>query len=71
MSPDLNPIKFVERSENSSGEKAPFKSGRTGAVYTRGLGPTASTEVQKLIDGYTKRLIAVILAKGYALKYQV
>ena len=38
------------RSENSSWEKAPFKSGRTGAVYTRRVGQTASREVYEAID---------------------
>ena len=37
----------VGRSENSSCEKAPFKSGRTGAVCTRRVGQTASREVEE------------------------
>ena len=35
----------VGRSENSKWEKAPFKSGRTGAVCTRRVGQTASGKV--------------------------
>ena len=48
MSPDLNPIEHLwrRRSENSSWEKAPFKSGRTGAICTR-VGQTARREVSE------------------------
>ena len=59
----------VGRSEKSSWEKAPFKSGRTGAVCTEEWAKLPVERCRKLIHGSRKCLTADILSKGRATKY--
>lgn len=70
MSPDLNPIENLWRELKSAiGERNPANIQELEQTAKEEWEKLAADRFKKLIDGYKKRLEAVIVAKGCAIKY--